>query len=191
MPNDSAAGFRHKRSIPVEIAKFAIAVFLIVTPFRWYVAQPFLVSGASMAPTIDANEYIVVDKISYRFKSPERGDVVVFRYPLDASIYFIKRVIGLPGETIVVHDGTVAVHGANGSTLTLEEPYVTGIENMKKESSTTTLAADEYFLLGDNRDASSDSRRWGPLPFKYIVGRAFMSLYPLEDLSLYPGDYSL
>ena len=187
MPPEQSMPQPKKRNPYWEISKFVFAVLIIVTPVRWFIAQPFLVSGASMVPTIDANEYLVVDKVSYHFHEPERGDIVIFQYPLDTSIYFIKRVIGLPGETVIVHNGGVVVRGVDGSVRQLNEKYVVNAENMKKEMSTTTLAADEFFLMGDNRDASSDSRSWGPLPRKYMIGRALVSLYPLKDFGLFPG----
>jgi signal peptidase I len=179
-----------KSSIVVDILKFTVIAFLIVTPFRYFVAQPFIVSGASMEPTFDAKEYLVIDELSYRFQKPERGDVVVFRYPLDPSTYFIKRVIGLPGEVVVMNDGAISVQKNNTEVFTeLREPYLSSLY-FKKDSSTTTLTETEYFVLGDNRRASSDSRVWGPLQEKFIIGRAFARLLPLQNIELLPGHFS-
>lgn len=171
-----------------DVVKFVFIAFLIVTPLRLYIAQPFIVSGASMAPTFEQNEYVVIDKLSYRFQAPERGDIIIFRYPLDASQYFIKRIIGLPGEEVSIQDGVVTVTGKDGVAHILDEPYRSS--SMRGRSSRTLLAEGEYFVLGDNRLASADSREWGPLQERFIVGRAFVALFPLRDAALYPGDHS-
>lgn len=175
-------------SVFVGFLKFAIVAFLIVTPFRFFVAQPFIVSGASMEPTLDPREYLVIDELTYRFEEPARGDVVIFRYPLDPDVFFIKRIIGLPGETVQIRDGAVFVQSAGGTAIQLNEPYVPAGNN-KKESSLITLADDEYFVLGDNRGASSDSRVWGPLTKELIVGRALIRLFPFNEASVLPGKY--
>ena len=171
-----------------QLIKFAVIAFAIVLPVRWLVVQPFIVSGVSMAPTFDANEYLVVDKISYRFQKPQRGDVVILRYPLDSSIFFVKRIVALPGETVNVAHGVVTIISHDGSRHALLEPYASS-ESVEKQSITTTLASDEYFVLGDNRDMSSDSREWGPLQEKFIIGRAIVSLYPFKDIEFLPGRY--
>lgn len=171
-----------------DVLKFLLIAFLIVTPFRLFVAQPFIVSGASMAPTFEQNEYVVIDKISYRFVEPQRGDIIIFRYPLDSSQFFIKRIVGLPGEEVSIQGGVITVTGGDGVAHILDEPYRSS--SMKNRSSVTKLADDEYFVLGDNRLASADSREWGPLQKKFIVGRALVALFPLRDASLYPGDYT-
>jgi signal peptidase I len=170
------------------ILKFAIAALVIALPIRSFVAQPILVSGMSMEPNLMPHEYLVVDKLWYHIHAPERGDVIVMRYPLDASTYFVKRIIGLPGETVSDNNGIVTVLSADGSVTVLDEPYV-ALHSDKKEKSTTSLAADEYFVLGDNREQSSDSRNWGPLQKKFIVGRAAVRLFPLSQLEILPGQY--
>lgn len=141
-----------------------------------------------MAPTFEQNEYVVIDKISYRFVEPQRGDIIIFRYPLDSSQFFIKRIVGLPGEEVSIQGGVITVTGGDGVAHILDEPYRSS--SMKNRSSVTKLADDEYFVLGDNRLASADSREWGPLQKKFIVGRALVALFPLRDASLYPGDYT-
>jgi signal peptidase I len=169
------------------VVKFSIAALIIVLPIRFFVAQPFLVSGDSMAPTFHDGDYLVIDKLWYDFHKPQRGDVIIMEYPLNPAIYFVKRIVGLPGETIGVHNGIVTIVGATG-TSTLSEPYII-LPSFKMEDSTTTLAADEYFVLGDNRTQSSDSREWGPLQTKFIVGRAFMRLFPWNEIHILPGEY--
>jgi len=169
------------------LVKFSIAALVIVIPIRFFAAQPFLVSGDSMEPTFKPSEYLVIDKIWYLLHRPQRGDVIIMQYPLNPAIYFVKRIVGLPGETVHVHDGKVTIMGSAG-TSTLDEPYII-LPSFKMEDSTTTLAQDEYFVLGDNRTQSSDSREWGPLQSKFIVGRAFMRLFPLNVARVLPGEY--
>jgi signal peptidase I len=168
-----------------ELLKFALVAIVIVVPMRLFVAQPFIVSGASMEPTFDNGEYLIVDELSYRFEEPKRGDVVIFKYPRDLSQYFIKRVVGLPGETVTISEEEVSVTKTNGETVTLEEPYVTNSGNGRPI--TVSLEQDEYFVLGDNRPESSDSRYWGVLPKENIVGRAFLRLLPLQTAEIFPG----
>lgn len=172
-----------------EVVKFTIIASLIVIPFRLFVAQPFIVSGASMVPTIHSRDYLVTDMVTYRLEKPQRGDVIVFRYPLDPSMYFVKRIIGLPGETVVIKNGMVSVHLGEEKETVLEEPYIAD-ENKSYESISTTLDGGEYFVLGDNRSGSSDSRVWGPLQEKFILGRALVRLYPLEKMEILPGHFS-
>ena len=178
-----------KGSVFIEIVKFSILAFLIVMPFRMFVAQPFIVSGASMEPTFDSSEYLVVDQVSYRFEKPSRGDIVVFRYPLDPSFFFIKRIVGLPGERITVTDGVVFISNANEQEPhALVEPYLKS-PSKKINVRSTTLDSDEYYMLGDNRDASADSRIWGPISKRHIVGRALVRLYPFNDTEILPGEF--
>jgi signal peptidase I len=172
----------------VEIFKFAILALLIVVPFRFFVAQPFIVSGASMSPTFETGQYLIVDQVTYRFHEPQRGDVVIFRYPNDPSKYFIKRLIGLPGEVVeLANGGTTVTNPTSGESHTLEEPYIK--TDRTDDHLTITLSSDEYFVMGDNRGASSDSRVWGPVPKKNIVGRAFLRLLPPVEFGLLPGVY--
>ncbi len=166
---------------------YTLAAFFIVLPIRFFVAQPFFVSGDSMEPTFMPNEYLVIDKLYYRMHEPQRGDVIIMRYPLDPSTYLVKRVIGVPGETVSISNGKVTVTSIDGSRHVLDEPYLKF--EKKDATATTTLSKDEYFVLGDNRFHSSDSREWGPLQSKFIVGRAFVRLYPFRDARLLPGQH--
>lgn len=169
-----------------EIIVFTLIAFAIVIPFRFFIAQPFIVSGSSMVPTIHPRDYLVIDLLSQNYRALERGDVIVFRYPFDPSVYFVKRVVGLPEETVTIRDGAVYVTSADGADVLLVEPYIAE-ENKTQDSSTTVLAAGEYFVMGDNRSGSSDSRVWGPLQEKFILGRAILRLYPFADLDYLPG----
>lgn len=168
-----------------ELLKFALIAAVIVIPIRMFVAQPFIVSGASMDPTFATGQYLIVDELTYHFEAPTRGQVVIFKYPKDPSQFFIKRIIGLPGETVHIIGGAVSITRADGTTVALDESYVKNLGNgndMNKK-----LAAGEYFVMGDNRPESSDSRSWGVLPEKNIVGRAFLRLLPLEKINVFPG----
>ncbi len=165
-----------------EVALIAVvAVFLI----RTFLVQPFLVSGESMAPNFSDGDYLLVDELTYRFRLPERGEVAVFRYPTDHRTYFIKRIIGLPGEKVQIKDGKVLISsGENQDGFVLDESYLpqgvatTGSVDQK-------LSQDEYFVLGDNRSASFDSRSWGVLGSKEIVGLARLRLWPPDELRVF------
>ncbi len=169
-----------------ELLKFALIAVVIVVPVRLFIAQPFIVSGASMDPTFENGQYLIVDELSYRVTEPDRGDVVIFKYPKDPTQYFIKRIIGTPGETVRISGGIVSVRSAQSTTWeTLQESYVVNEGNGGNLE--LTLGQDEFFVMGDNRPESSDSRVWGPLPRDHIVGRALVRLLPLSTLSIFPG----
>jgi len=188
-PNSGTVAPSHRSShFFGDLVRFTLIALLIVIPVRLFIAQPFIVNGASMAPTFKNGEYLIVDQLSYQFDNPQRGDVVVFRYPRDPSSFYIKRVIGLPGETIELQNDTVVIYNKkypNGTKLT--EPYIqaNGNVNMRR-----TLGANEYFVLGDNRRHSSDSRRWGALNRKHIEGRPVLRLYPVNEIDVVPGTFS-
>lgn len=169
-----------------EILRFALIALIIVLPIRWYVAQPFIVSGASMEDTFHNNEYLIVDQVTYRFETPNRGDVIIFKYPRDHSKYFIKRIIGLPGETVIIDGNSVTIkNDENPEGVTLDESYA-ALGSVRFDQ-TVTLGDDEYFVMGDNRDHSSDSRAWGVLKREEIVGRAILRLLPPQRADLMPG----
>lgn len=173
----------------IEIIRFSIIALLIVIPVRMFIAQPFIVSGASMAETFHTGEYLIVDQVSYYLHDPSRGDVVIFRYPRDVSKYFIKRVIGLPGDTVIIEDSKVMIKNeANPEGFYLEEPYVRSMRTPERIEQ--VLGNREYFVMGDNRDESSDSRAWGVLQKERIVGRAFLRLFPPTAVDVLPGAMS-
>lgn len=174
----------------VEIFRFAVLALLIVVPFRMFIAQPFIVSGASMSPTFETGQYLIVDQLSYHLEPPSRGDVVIFRFPEDPSKFFIKRLIGLPGEVIEIKGQQVSISNPKtGTSETLQEPYLHDF-SPRDDYLTVTLGLDEYFVMGDNRGASSDSRVWGAVPKKLLIGRAFVRLLPVDKISLFPGEYA-
>lgn len=173
-----------------EVVNLSLIALLIVLPIRIFIAQPFIVSGASMETTFSTGEYLIVDQVSYYFDEPQRGDVVVFRYPKDPSKFFIKRVIGIPGDTITITGSQVTLTNPDhpeGTVLDETYVYTMSANTTHKE----TLGEGEYFVMGDNRDASSDSRVWGMLPRDNIIGRAFLRLYPLNELGVFPGAFDI
>lgn len=172
-------------SIVRDIVTFALLVILVVVPIRIFIAQPFIVDGSSMYPTFQNSNYLIVDEITYDFSKPQRGDIIVFRYPGDPSIFYIKRIIGLPNETITIKNGNVTIIEPDGATRTLVEPFISAKDatyNIKR-----TLGPKQYFVMGDNRPESSDSRVWGPLPARDIIGRVLLRLFPLSKTSVFPG----
>lgn len=146
-----------KQNAVWEFIKFVFISVVIVVLFRTFVAQPFIVNGASMQPTFENGDYLIVDELTYRLREPKKGEVVVFRFPLEPSKFFIKRIIGIPGEKVDI----------NGKEVTLNN--------------------DEYFVMGDNRAKSFDSRRWGALKKDLLVGRAFLRLWPFNNIEIMPG----
>ena len=172
-----------------ELLKFTLLAFIIVFPVRLFIAQPFIVSGASMVQTFANGQYLIIDELTYHFEDPQRGDVVVFRYPRDPKEFFIKRIVGLPGETVQIRDGKLAVIKTDGSTLNFEETYV--INEGNGSAMRVTLKEDEFFVMGDNRPESSDSRVWGALPRENIIGRAFLRLLPVQLVGIFPGGATL
>ena len=159
-----------------EFVRSIIIALLIVIPIRAWVAQPFIVQGNSMVPNFHHGEYLIIDEFSYHFRTPKRGEVIVFRYPRQPSQFFIKRVVGVAGDNIEIKDGSVWINGA-----ALDEAYLPQSLATAPEA-TTILGEDEYFVLGDNREASSDSRAWGSLKERFIVGRTLLRLWPLTRI---------
>ncbi len=168
-----------------EIFKIVIISLAIIIPIRYFLFQPFFVRGASMEPSFEDGEYLIIDEISYRFHAPERGDVIIFRYPNDPSQYYIKRIIALPGETIKIEGGRVTVFNAEyPKGFNLDEPYLSEENKFISGNSETQLDENDYFVLGDNRQASSDSRRWGSVPRHYIIGRAWLRAWPFNRVGI-------
>lgn len=169
-----------------EFLQLLVLATIVVIPFRLYVAQPFIVEGASMDPTFKTGDYLIIDELSYHFRPPERGEVMVFRYPKDPNKYFIKRVIGLPGEIVSIKDGGVTITSKEyPEGLLLNEPYV---RYLKTDSLSYALGAGEYFVMGDNRRGSADSRLWGPVPEDNVIGRPILRFLPP---GLWPGQFKM
>lgn len=170
----------------IELLQVVIVALIIIIPVRYYFIKPFYVKGASMEPTFYDHEYLVIDEISYRFKDPVRGDIIVFRYPKDPKQYFIKRIVGLPGETVQITNNQVFVNGVKVEELYLDDGVDTRGEIV------VTLQPDEYFVLGDNRNYSLDSRSFGPLPRRYIVGKTWIRGWPFDKITVFdPPVYNI
>lgn len=171
-----------------DLVKFALIALLIVIPVRMFIAQPFVVSGESMFPTFHNGEYLIVDELSYKTNIPHRGDVVVFRFPGNTKRFFIKRIIGMPNEKVIVNNqGVTIINKENPDGFKLNEPYVN--EKLFNQTGEYTTGDNEYFVMGDNRNNSSDSRTWGILPSKLLIGRTYLRLFPINKISYLPGYY--
>lgn len=172
----------------VDLLKTGIVVFVIAFSLRYFAIQPFVVDGESMMPNFVNNEYILAEKVSYLTGEPKRGDVVVFRYPGNPNISYIKRIIGLPGETVLVENNQIKIiNDQNPKGTVLKEDYIPKSSltlASENDSLRIGLAGDEYFVMGDNRQHSSDSREWGPLPKNNIIGRAWLTLLPSDKFGI-------
>jgi len=178
------SGLKYWLDFVWEITKIVIISLAIIIPIRYFLIQPFFVQGASMEPNFLDGDYLIVDEISYRFEVPQRGDVIIFRYPLDQSEFFIKRVIGLPGETIKIQDGRVFIYNQENpqGVILNEAQYLPDVYTAGDME--IVLKAGEYFVLGDNRGSSSDSRRWGVLPQNLIIGKAWIRAWPVSRVKV-------
>jgi len=174
-------------SFTFELIKIVVFSLAIIIPVRYFLIQPFYVKGASMEPNFYDHEYLIIDEISYRLGEPKRGDIIVFRYPRNPQEYFIKRVIGLPGEKIEIKNGKVTIYNSqNPNGLGLEETYLTpGTKTYSLTEDIIGLDGDEYYVLGDNRNSSKDSRSFGPVKETFITGRVLFRGWPFNRISLF------
>src|SRR6202171_3690035 len=168
----SLLSLRHEIRVWTRDLLIAIGLALVIIVFLY---QPVKVEGTSMAPLLSDQERIFINKFVYRFESIHRGDVVVFWYPLDRSKSFIKRVIALPGETVTIRQGGVTVNG-----VVVPEPYVPQQYEDVSDYGPTRVPADSYFVMGDHRISSNDSRVFGPVPSQFIYGRAVFAYWPVD-----------
>lgn len=184
-------------SFILEIIKTLALAFVIIVPIKVFLFQPFFVQGASMEPSFENNQYLIVNEFGYKktdigslftvhpFKELTRQQVAVFRYPKNTTQFFIKRVIGLPGEKIEIGEGKVIIYNTeNPNGFILDEKDYLPSTTKTTGDLTVTLKDNEYFVMGDNRQFSSDSRAWGPVPDIDIVGRAFLRAWPLDKISV-------
>lgn len=173
----------------LEVAEVALVAIGAVFLIRTFLIQPFLVSGASMVPNFTNGDYLLIDELSYRFRGATRGEVVVFHYPKDESTYFIKRVVGVPGDRVAIHDGKVTITNTeHPDSVTLAEPYLpanTPTIVRPGGQGEFALKPDEYLVLGDNRSYSFDSRDWGILKAGEVVGLVRMRLWPVRELTVF------
>jgi signal peptidase I len=187
-----------------EILKIFLLALLIVLPIRLFLFQPFFVDGNSMLPNFHHGNYLIINQIGYKttqvgiggatlftvrpWKELERGDIIVFRAPGEKRQFFIKRIVGLPGETVAVRGGKVVIASGDDE-FTLDESYLPSerrtLCNGVPQCDAVTLSDEEYYVLGDNRGASSDSRVWGPLPRSEVIGMVLLRAWPLTDFAFY------
>jgi len=166
----------------VEVIQIIVISIAIIVPVRYFLIQPFVVRGASMEPNFYDHEYLIIDELSYRLGDPERGDIVVFEYPRDPDQFFIKRVIGLPGETVEVSNGEITIYNDDNPVgRVLEEEYIGSERTLGKKK--VELNPNEYFVLGDNRGYSLDSRSFGPIIDEDIIGKVWVRGFPLNRIS--------
>jgi len=177
----------NKREL-IEIVSLFLLAILIVIPIKLFVFQAFVIKYSSMEPNYHQGDYLIADELTYRFRDPARGEVVIFHYPLDPKELFIKRIIGLPGETVIIKDGKVFID-KDGKEELLKEPYLP--ENTYTPGNLSiTLKPNEYFVLGDNRFYSSDSRMWGPVKRKAIIGRVLLRPFSLVEFKKFLRSFS-
>lgn len=185
-----------------EIIKVFFWAVIIILPIRLFLFQPFFVQGASMEPNFEDGEYLIINELGYKktsldlkgahfftispFKELERGDAIVFRYPKNPSQYFIKRVIALPGETITIKDGKVMISNSeNPSGFILDESDYLPRDLKTSGDMIRKLEGDQYFIMGDNRGASHDSRAWGPLNKNFVIGKVLLRAWPVGRAAVY------
>lgn len=168
-----------------DFLKVVVVAFVVMLLFRFFIAEPYIVSGSSMVPNFHDKEYLIVSKIGYRLEEPKRGDVIVFRYPKNTKEYYIKRIIGLPGEQVRISDGRVVIiNKEHPEGFVVNESYLDSSVRTYGGSDSIILGSDEFFVLGDNRPSSSDSRNWGVLPRHNIIGRAAIRVLPIPQFGL-------
>ncbi|MFA5886761.1 MAG: signal peptidase I [Patescibacteria group bacterium] len=169
----------------LDISKVVVLSLAIILPVRYFLIQPFYVKGASMEPNFYDHEYLIIDELSYRFQKPERGQVVVFRYPRNPQEYFIKRIIALPGEEVQIKNGEIIIFNSSyPAGLTLKEKYLpTDLETFSSGESKIVVGPNEYFVLGDNRNASKDSRSFGAVDYSFLTGKVLFRGWPLNRIT--------
>src|SRR3990167_4872194 len=154
-----------------EMIRVIIVSLAIIIPIRYYVVQPFFVKGASMESTFENNDYILIDELSYFFRDPRRDEIIVFRSPENSSQFFIKRIIGLPGDTVKIENNKVSIfNDQSPEGLLLNESSYLDRGQETRGNITMTISSSNYFVMGDNRLQSSDSRKWGELDKSLITG---------------------
>jgi len=174
----------------IDLLKTGLIVFILAIILRYLAVQPYIVDGESMMPNYHNHEYLLAEKVSYLIGQPERGDVIVFKYPKNTSVNYIKRVIGLPGDTVKIYNNEVVIVNADHPAgFVLDESSYLPKENQTLmpdgDPFSQVLGTDQYFVLGDNREHSSDSRDWGILPKNDISGRAWLTLLPFDRASVH------
>ena len=176
-------------SFVFELIKIVVISLVIIIPIRYFLIQPFYVKGASMEPNFHDHEYLIIDEISYRFKDPGRGDIIVFRYPVNPQEYFIKRIVALPGEKVQIKEGQVTIYdNVSLDGKVLDESYLSDeIKTYSLSDKIVNLGEGEYFVLGDNRNSSKDSRSFGNVNESFIIGKVLLRGWPFDRINLFPA----
>jgi len=177
-PVQPASGRTKDKSAAVEIIESIVIAVLLAALIRMFILAPFYIPSGSMIPTLLEGDRIIVSKITYRFRAPQRGDIVVFKYPRDPSRDYVKRLIGLGGETVALKNNHLYINGE----LVPENYLPSGLRF--SDYGPVRVPEGHYLMLGDNRNVSEDSRYWGPLPEKYVIGKALMIYWPLNRIRL-------
>jgi signal peptidase I len=158
------------REYLLSLIEILLLLVIVVLPIRFFLFEPFLVKGESMEPNFHNFDYLIVDKLTYHLREPQRGEVIVFRPPFEERVYYIKRIIGLPLEKLIIEESKITIFNKeHPQGFVLNEPYLQNHYTAGKIE--INLGPDEYFVLGDNREVSYDSRKWGPVKRERIVGR--------------------
>lgn len=169
----------------LELIKVAVLAGVTIAAVRAFIFQPFYVKGASMEPNFHDKEYLIIDELSYRFREPERGEVVVFKYPENPKEYFLKRIIGLPGERVKVSEGQITIYNKqHPEGVVLDEPYLPDDLLTSGDRTFVPLSDNQYFVMGDNRPNSYDSRRFGAVDKSLVIGRVFFRGWPFNRAEL-------
>ncbi len=177
----------HISSFSLEFGKTVIIALVAVLFIRTFITKPFLVNGSSMEPNFYNGDYLLIDEVTYRLKPPARGEVIVFKYPGNPKSFYIKRIIGLPGEKIVIRNGVISATKDNEKIL-IKEDYTVPLRTLSTFEA--ELKDNEYFVMGDNRNFSFDSRNWGPLQSNKIIGLVRLRLWPLTKIMFFDApDY--
>lgn len=169
-------------SFILEVTKIIVIALAIVIPIRYLLFQPFIVKGQSMEPNFFNGDYLIIDELSYRLRLPQRGEIIVFDSPFDPSSRYIKRIIGLPGETVEIKNEEVTIYSSDDNYQTLDETKYLPEDIQTAGDLKVTLNDNEYFVLGDNRLVSYDSRKFGPLLKEAIIGRVYLRAWPFDLL---------
>ena len=190
---DQFAPFGSFWGFVLESLKIVVISLAIILPIRYFLIQPFYVKGASMEPTFHTMDYLIVNELEYRLNDPQRGDIIIFRYPRDPKQFFIKRVIGLPGDRVVVRNHKVLVYNDNHKDgLELKEGYLSS-DVITSINTDISLKEGEYVVFGDNREHSLDSRTFGKVPRSNIIGKVWFRGWPFSKMGViehydYQGD---
>ena len=165
-----------------EFLKTVIIIVILAAVIRLFIIQPFIVDGQSMEPSFQNNDYLITEKITFKLHEPTRGEIIILRPPDNPSVNYLKRVIGIPGDTIIIKDGAVTVNDQK-----IDEPYTDGQKTLtvNGQELKTTLRDSEFFVMGDNRNHSRDSRELGPIPIQNIVSHVWIRLYPFNQVKIF------